>query len=42
MKRNLCRVVVITAFLLGSIPATLTRGPLIGPSEYLWNPDSST
>src|SRR6201984_2896322 len=32
MKRNLCRVVVTTAFLLASIPATVTRGPWIGPS----------
>jgi 7,8-dihydropterin-6-yl-methyl-4-(beta-D-ribofuranosyl)aminobenzene 5'-phosphate synthase len=32
MKRNLCRVVVTTAFLLGSIPATVTRGLWIGPS----------
>src|ERR1700752_4706943 len=30
MKRNLCRVVVITAFLFGSIPATLTGGRWIG------------
>jgi 7,8-dihydropterin-6-yl-methyl-4-(beta-D-ribofuranosyl)aminobenzene 5'-phosphate synthase len=32
MKRNLYRVVITTAFLLGSIPATVTPGRWIGPS----------
>ena len=32
MKDNLCRVVVITAFLLGCNPATVTRGRWIGSS----------
>ena len=32
MKREICRVVVITAFLLGCIPATMTRGRCIGGS----------
>src|SRR5258708_36411141 len=32
MKRDICRVVVITALLLGCIPATVTRGRWIGPS----------
>ena len=32
MKRGLCRVVVINAFLLCCIPATVTRGRWVGPS----------